>query len=335
MLLVIDALMAMGCLQQVDVDRFRPVVELTEFGGEVMRGRASLPGDLPIPVDLQRKLHAVQGVGNSLPTTKGDGGGFGEQFSPPRESPPETSSVPLDSPDTEILDSLKQWRAEIANEAGVPLYCILQNATLAELARCRPTTREELLAVKGMGPVKAERYGHMLLEIIRERLTGDRETGRQGGEETGRQGDIGLSPVCPSPPLPVSPSLPSSHWTRRLLAAGFSVDECMAIRGLTARGRLGARPAERAGFGGSTIVGGDSRRRFRGSIAGSQRLPESSQACGRPPGAVGSRLLSPIVRSSDIIGRWNRVEYPPFPPPKVRHEEPHARFARKTREKRL
>ena len=47
-LLVIDALMAMRCVQQVDVDRFRPVLELTEFGGEVMRGRSRLPGELPI-----------------------------------------------------------------------------------------------------------------------------------------------------------------------------------------------------------------------------------------------------------------------------------------------
>ena len=126
----------------------------------------------------------------------------------------------------------------------MPLYCILQNATLAELARCRPTTREELLAVKGMGPVKAERYGHTLLEIVRERLTGDGETGRQGDEETGRQGDIGLSAVCPSPPLPVSPSLPSSHWTRRLLAAGFTRGRVHGDSRPDARGRLGARPAE-------------------------------------------------------------------------------------------
>ena len=55
-LLMIDALMAMRCLQQIDVDRFRPVVELTEFGGEVMRGRTSLPGELPLPADLQWKL---------------------------------------------------------------------------------------------------------------------------------------------------------------------------------------------------------------------------------------------------------------------------------------
>ncbi len=238
-LLVIDALMAMRCLQQVDVDRFRPVVELTEFGGEVMRGRASLPGELTIPVELQRKLRAVQGVGNSLPTAATQSA--------------TQDAVPLDSPDPEILDSLKRWRAEIADEAGVARFQILSNAVLTKLAKLRPTSHEGLLAVKGIGPVKVERYGHTLLEIIREGLTGDgetgrpgdketgrpgdketgrpgdKETGRQGDKETGRQGDAGSA----SPPLPVSPSPSSSHWTRRLLAAGFSVDECMAIRGLT------------------------------------------------------------------------------------------------------
>jgi ATP-dependent DNA helicase RecQ len=232
-LMIIDALMAMRCLQQVDVDRFRPVLELTDFGGEVMRGRAILPNELPIPLELQRKLRALQGVGNSLPTgaapntahTERDRGAFGEQSDILQKNPPETSSVPLDAPDPELLDSLKRWCAEIADEAGVPLYCILQNATLAELVRCRPTTPAALLAVKGMGPVRVERYGHTLLEIIREELAEDGETANQR--------DVGQSAVSSSPSLPVSPSLPSSHWTRRLLSAGFTVDECMAIRGLT------------------------------------------------------------------------------------------------------
>ena len=97
------------------------------------------------------------------------------------------------------------------------------------MARCRPTTRDELLAVKGMGPVKVERYGHTLLEIIAEAATEETETGRGGNDE---QPDHFRHPslsVSPSPPLPLS----DSHWTRRLLAAGFTVDECMAIRGLT------------------------------------------------------------------------------------------------------
>ena len=48
-LLMIDALIALRCLQQTDVDRYRPVIELTEFGGEVMRGQTPLSGELPLP----------------------------------------------------------------------------------------------------------------------------------------------------------------------------------------------------------------------------------------------------------------------------------------------
>ena len=43
---LIDCLIAAGCLQQVDLDRFRPVVELTDLGTEVMRGARSLDAGL-------------------------------------------------------------------------------------------------------------------------------------------------------------------------------------------------------------------------------------------------------------------------------------------------
>ena len=52
---IIDALIELRCLQQIDVDRFRPVVELTEFGGEVMRGTAAW-GALAAAGYLLRKL---------------------------------------------------------------------------------------------------------------------------------------------------------------------------------------------------------------------------------------------------------------------------------------
>jgi ATP-dependent DNA helicase RecQ len=53
---LIESLIAAGCLQQVDLDRYRPVVKLTEFGSKVMKGQAELEAELPIPVDLLCKL---------------------------------------------------------------------------------------------------------------------------------------------------------------------------------------------------------------------------------------------------------------------------------------
>ncbi|MBN1396093.1 MAG: RecQ family ATP-dependent DNA helicase [Pirellulales bacterium] len=71
---LIDALGAVGCLQQVEIDRFRPVVELTEFGGEVMRGRASLDGCPPLSRTLLLKLGggAVRQGANASAATNTD-----------------------------------------------------------------------------------------------------------------------------------------------------------------------------------------------------------------------------------------------------------------------
>ena len=55
------------------------------------------------------------------------------------------------------------------------------------------------------------------------------ESGTGGDEEKWNNETVPNLPVSPSPSLPLSSS---SYWTRRLLSAGFTVDECMAIRGL-------------------------------------------------------------------------------------------------------
>ncbi|MGA2032685.1 MAG: RQC domain-containing protein [Thermoguttaceae bacterium] len=54
--LLIDVLIAAGCLEQVDLDRFRPVVRLTDLGNDVMRGRTELASPLAIPSDLAGRL---------------------------------------------------------------------------------------------------------------------------------------------------------------------------------------------------------------------------------------------------------------------------------------
>jgi superfamily II DNA helicase RecQ len=52
--------------------------------------------------------------------------------------------------------------------AGVPAFVILHDTTLAAVAEARPSDRAALLALPGMGPVKAERYGDALLAVVAE-----------------------------------------------------------------------------------------------------------------------------------------------------------------------
>lgn len=68
--------------------------------------------------------------------------------------------------DDDIVERLRGWRLERSREDAVPAYVVLHDATLRELAALRPRTKSELAGVKGFGPVKLERYGDDLLELL-------------------------------------------------------------------------------------------------------------------------------------------------------------------------
>ena len=68
--------------------------------------------------------------------------------------------------DPDLLAALKQWRATTARATKVPAYVILHDTTLAAIAEARPSSQEELLALPGLGPVKAGRYGEALLRVV-------------------------------------------------------------------------------------------------------------------------------------------------------------------------
>ena len=48
----------------------------------------------------------------------------------------------------------------------MPPYVIFHDATLKEFVRMRPSTREAMLEVHGVGQAKLERYGDAFLQVI-------------------------------------------------------------------------------------------------------------------------------------------------------------------------
>ena len=68
--------------------------------------------------------------------------------------------------DPELFGALVEWRRNLARVSGVPAYVIFHDATLKAVAATRPGSPDALLAVAGIGPVKAQRYGDALLEIV-------------------------------------------------------------------------------------------------------------------------------------------------------------------------
>jgi len=79
--------------------------------------------------------------------------------------------------DRALFEVLRTERRAIADAESVPAYVVLPDRTLWELASVRPATTDELLAVNGIGPVKADRYGARLLAILSTHRGSNRSSG--------------------------------------------------------------------------------------------------------------------------------------------------------------
>jgi DNA helicase-2/ATP-dependent DNA helicase PcrA len=73
-----------------------------------------------------------------------------------------------DDADPDVLSALKAWRASAAKAANVPPHVIFHDTTLAAVAELRPSSKDALLSVPGLGPVKLARYGDDLLALVAE-----------------------------------------------------------------------------------------------------------------------------------------------------------------------
>ncbi len=88
----------------------------------------------------------------------------------PKKKAPPKPSVARDSwegVDPGLFERLRRLRRELARQRGVPAYIVFTDATLRDLARQRPLTKEGLLRVSGIGMTKLEQYGDELLRAIR------------------------------------------------------------------------------------------------------------------------------------------------------------------------
>lgn len=74
------------------------------------------------------------------------------------------------TPDEQALfKSLKEWRMEKARSLDQPAFLIFSNRVLDQIARSKPKTTSELLAVSGVGPQKMESFGDEILSVIARR----------------------------------------------------------------------------------------------------------------------------------------------------------------------
>jgi DNA helicase-2/ATP-dependent DNA helicase PcrA len=65
-----------------------------------------------------------------------------------------------------LFVALKEWRLARARAAETPAYTIFDDKTLTAIVENEPRTKTALRAVPGIGPVKLERYGDEVLELV-------------------------------------------------------------------------------------------------------------------------------------------------------------------------
>ncbi|MFZ0449802.1 MAG: ATP-dependent DNA helicase RecQ [Desulfatiglandaceae bacterium] len=68
---------------------------------------------------------------------------------------------------TELYETLREWRMGMAKKKGIPAFRIFSNKVLNNLASDRPVSPDELYMVPGVGPYFIERYGKEILRIIK------------------------------------------------------------------------------------------------------------------------------------------------------------------------
>lgn len=72
--------------------------------------------------------------------------------------------------DHDLFARLKNLRGRLAFEAQVPAYIVFTDASLRDMCQKLPRTRDEFLAVSGVGEVKAEKYSKLFTAVIKEYL---------------------------------------------------------------------------------------------------------------------------------------------------------------------
>ena len=233
--LLLDQAIEARWLQVEELERFKAVISLSEEGRKVLSGQKPASHRWRLPEDLWGKLR------QEPPPLERDRHPRGSKSARVDEASPRVDRGP--APDRELLKRLKSRRDQWAIELGIPVYMVLANGVLEDLARERPRTPDALLEVKGMGPAKVAKYGDQLLEILRSpaEIGSAPEARRTPSKPLAKTPDVARShaPPVPVETEPSDASLarsgsgrPSHYWTWRLLERGFTQSECAIIRNL-------------------------------------------------------------------------------------------------------
>ena len=111
-------------------------------------GREKKPVGVPKPGEKRKVRGAARGAARGMPAA----------------DPPDIVASPADGA---LLERLRTLRTGIAREQKVPPYVVFTDRTLLEMAVRRPKSPYALGEIRGVGPMKIEKYGERFLALLR------------------------------------------------------------------------------------------------------------------------------------------------------------------------
>ena len=143
-----------SCRHRALVGHFGERIEACGCSCDACSGRDVL-GEIP--------LAAAFGASRAGKKAKVPKGNF--QIPPPAAPGPEEGGG-----DAVLFLKLKALRKQIADRRNLPAYIVFSDATLHQMARFKPLTPQEMMAISGVGPKKLETYGEDFLRLLAEPL---------------------------------------------------------------------------------------------------------------------------------------------------------------------
>ncbi len=198
---ILDALAGAGMLEYVEVDRFRPVVNLTDAGWDWLKTRPDRPILLAIPAEIAAKICGSPG-----------------------ETPRRAESA-VEDPEPGP-GNVRRKRPAPSAASGAPVDMGARAEALAGLYLQQPDAGRN-----GQGPSAnaAGTLGDQRRRAVEARAI------RQG-DSGGDRRELGPSPRRRRPESPI---VATEEWTWRLVERGFTLDEASAIRGLDRMALIG------------------------------------------------------------------------------------------------
>ncbi|MCQ4635982.1 DNA helicase RecQ [Anaerovorax odorimutans] len=85
----------------------------------------------------------------------------------PAQKPAKSRRVDYDIKNPQLFEELRELRMKFARTQSVPPYVVFTDKSLKEMCALMPETKEQMLAVSGVGESKYKKYGQAFLEVIK------------------------------------------------------------------------------------------------------------------------------------------------------------------------